>query len=257
MRLPLLDVENGEARSGSQERQPIRNAAAVTWAVAGSLSGLLMLGCVMRLNAVPAANLDVDELSQASMFDAADLGDTALGMSLSGRQATSRQILVPFRHPPRYQSPLLQRQHIPGGLAPASLWSVDGPHVNRMFVAAEADQKALIASRTKLIIQMEENPCIIYSSTAECPSSAEVQKVLDEYGAKYGVIELDKRPDGDELQAALTQAVPQLDSLPAVFVDGEYLGGLDGGGLGGVKALHDKGVLKKMLLDVGCLKPDR
>ena len=46
-------------------------------------------------------------------------------------------------------------------------------------------------------------------------------------------------------------------SVPAVFAAGEYLGGCNDGGMGGVLTLHKEGRLKPLLQKAGSVAADR
>lgn len=63
--------------------------------------------------------------------------------------------------------------------------------------------------------------------------------MFDKLGKKYTAIELDKRDDGDEIQAILGE-ITGAKTVPRVFVKGECLGGGSD-----VKALYEKGELQK------------
>ena len=76
--------------------------------------------------------------------------------------------------------------------------------------------------------------------------------MLDTYGAKYTVVELNEVEGGYPLRAELAAREGRT-SVPALFVNGVFVGGCNDGGLGGVITLDTKAELKPMLAAAGCL----
>ena len=72
------------------------------------------------------------------------------------------------------------------------------------------------------------------------------RQVLDGYGAEYRVVELNEVQDGYALRAELADLTGRT-SVPAVFIGGEFVGGCNDGGLGGVMTLDKAGKLQPML----------
>lgn len=68
------------------------------------------------------------------------------------------------------------------------------------------------------------------------------------------MIELNEVEDGKGLRVELAEKIGRT-SVPAVFVKGEFVGGCNDGGMGGVLTLDRAGELKPMLQKAGCLKP--
>ena len=77
-------------------------------------------------------------------------------------------------------------------------------------------------------------------------SSPLARQVLDGYGAEYRVVELNEVQDGYALRAELADLTGRT-SVPAVFIGGEFVGGGNDGGLGGVMTLDKAGKLQPML----------
>jgi len=73
-------------------------------------------------------------------------------------------------------------------------------------------------------------------------------------GAIYTCVELDEAEDGFAIRTEL-EAIVGRSSVPAVFVGGEFVGGANDGGLGGVLTLHAKGQLAPLLMRSGSLSP--
>lgn len=78
------------------------------------------------------------------------------------------------------------------------------------------------------------------------------KQLLDSYGASYEVIELNEVPQGYALRAEMAKVTGRT-SVPALFVGGEFVGGCNDGGLGGVVPLAKSGKLKPMLSAAGAL----
>jgi len=71
-------------------------------------------------------------------------------------------------------------------------------------------------------------------------------------GAKYTALELDQIEDGYPLRAELAAKTGRT-SVPAVFVGGEFAGGCNDGGMGGVVSLDRQGKLRTLLTEAGAL----
>ena len=75
---------------------------------------------------------------------------------------------------------------------------------------------------------------------------------MDGYGAKYTVVELDTAEGGYALRAELAELTGRT-SVPALYIGGEFVGGCNDGGLGGVMTLERDGRLKPMLAAAGAV----
>ena len=71
-------------------------------------------------------------------------------------------------------------------------------------------------------------------------------------GAKYSVVELNEVDGGYALRAELAKETGRT-SVPALYVGGQFVGGCNDAGLGGVMTLERAGTLKPMLADAGAL----
>jgi len=89
------------------------------------------------------------------------------------------------------------------------------------------DAPVLVASQLEEAIQQTtaSNEVVIYSKSW-CPYCAQCKALFDEMSQPYTAIELDKREDGEQLQAALL-ALTQQRTVPNVFVAGQHVGGND------------------------------
>lgn len=106
-------------------------------------------------------------------------------------------------------------------------------------------------TRAELDALIADNPVMVFSFTT-CPFCLRAKQLLDGMGANYKAVELDAVPGGFAYRAELAQRTGRT-SVPAVFIGGEFAGGCNDGGLGGVVALDNQGKLRPMLSKVGAL----
>lgn len=67
---------------------------------------------------------------------------------------------------------------------------------------------------------------IMMFSKSYCPFCTKAKKALDDVGAVYAVMELDKRQDCNEIQDLMGKMTGAR-SVPRVFIDGKFVGGGD------------------------------
>nr|ACL28161.1 hypothetical protein [Dunaliella viridis] len=70
-----------------------------------------------------------------------------------------------------------------------------------------------------------EHKCVVFSKT-HCPFCAKAKSALKQFTSQFTVIELDARPDGDEIQDVLKEMTGGR-SVPRVFIGGKFIGGGD------------------------------
>lgn len=70
--------------------------------------------------------------------------------------------------------------------------------------------------------------------------------MLDEKNAKYTAIELDKDEDGKAIRAELGDILGRT-SVPAIWIDGTFIGGCNDGPMGGLNTLNESSKLDDML----------
>ena len=75
---------------------------------------------------------------------------------------------------------------------------------------------------------------------------------MDAKGVKYTVVELDEVPDGPALRAEMGGLVGRT-SVPAIWIDGAFVGGCNDGPMGGVVSLDAKGELDTLLAAAGAM----
>jgi glutaredoxin 3 len=88
---------------------------------------------------------------------------------------------------------------------------------------------------------------VVFSKTT-CPFCLKAKQALNEEGAVYEVIELDKKDNMIAIQDAL-QMVSNRRTVPNVFIKGVSIGGGDD-----TVAKHNSGELRQLLIDAGALK---
>ncbi|KAJ1457794.1 thioredoxin-like protein [Pelagophyceae sp. CCMP2097] len=104
------------------------------------------------------------------------------------------------------------------------------------FDAAQVD--------ARLDAEIAASGVVMFSFTS-CPFCKKAKELLDAKGAKYTVLELDLDSDGAALRARLGRKTGRT-SVPAVWIDGTYVGGLNDGEPG-LQPLETAGKLDQML----------
>ncbi|KAI5670977.1 hypothetical protein M9H77_11341 [Catharanthus roseus] len=101
----------------------------------------------------------------------------------------------------------------------------------------------------KLRVLASGNPVVIFSMSGCCMCHV-VKQLLFGLGVGPTVVELDLDAAGSEIHSLLFQLARkgQRQSLPAVFVGGKFLGGIET-----VMACHINGTLVPLLKDAGAL----
>ena len=115
-------------------------------------------------------------------------------------------------------------------------------------MAGDYDEKVIQARIDSLV---SENPVLMLSFTT-CPFCVKAKEILG--SSKYTIVELDVDPDGKAIRAELGNKIGRT-SVPAIWIDGEYMGGCNDGGViySGLSGLQRDGTLKSRLEAVGAL----
>jgi glutaredoxin 3 len=108
-----------------------------------------------------------------------------------------------------------------------------------------------VQTRAEIDSMLAANPAVVFSFTT-CPFCIKAKQLLDETGASYKAVELNVIPNGYALRAELAGMTGRT-SVPAVFIKGQFAGGCNDGGMGGVITLNSQGRLRTMLADAGAL----
>lgn len=69
---------------------------------------------------------------------------------------------------------------------------------------------------------------------------------MDDLNVKYTVVELDEVPDGKALRAEMANIIDRT-SVPAIWIDGTFIGGCNDGPKGGIVKLQQSGELVPLL----------
>jgi glutaredoxin 3 len=78
------------------------------------------------------------------------------------------------------------------------------------------------------------------------------KELLDGMKAKYTVVELDTDPDGKAIRAEMADFVGRT-SVPAIWIQGQFVGGCNDGPMGGLMKLSETGELDRLLKTAGAL----
>ena len=105
--------------------------------------------------------------------------------------------------------------------------------------------------RQKIDTYVNNNPVLMFSFTT-CPFCIKAKAILDEKGAKYTVVELDQEKDGKAIRAEMGELLGRT-SVPAIWIEKQFVGGCNDGPLGGVNGLESKGKLDAMLKSAGAI----
>ena len=115
-------------------------------------------------------------------------------------------------------------------------------------VAGEFDADAVDAA---IEAEVSRGGVLMYSFTS-CPFCKKAKELLDDKGASYVVVELDELSDGAARRARLGARTGRT-SVPAIFIDGSYIGGLNDGSPG-LAPLDAAGELVPRLKGAGALR---
>lgn len=91
---------------------------------------------------------------------------------------------------------------------------------------------------------VESNSVVMFSFTS-CPFCKKAKDKLDSLGTKYASIELDEDPLGPAIRARLGERTGRT-SVPSIWINQEYIGGLNDGNPG-LLPLEDQGLLSQKL----------
>ncbi len=107
------------------------------------------------------------------------------------------------------------------------------------------------AVRSKIDNLISDNAVLMFSFTT-CPFCIKAKAILDEKGAKYTVVELDQVADGKAIRAEMGDMLGRT-SVPAIWIQGTFVGGCNDGPMGGVNTLNSNNQLDGMLKAAGAI----
>eukprot|EP00618_Florenciella_parvula_P039845 CAMPEP_0119536136 /NCGR_PEP_ID=MMETSP1344-20130328/49035_1 /TAXON_ID=236787 /ORGANISM="Florenciella parvula, Strain CCMP2471" /LENGTH=146 /DNA_ID=CAMNT_0007578053 /DNA_START=36 /DNA_END=476 /DNA_ORIENTATION=+ len=102
--------------------------------------------------------------------------------------------------------------------APQSSPNPARPRGGKLY-AAEGEPAAVVSGAVL------DNDVMVFSKST-CPFCKKTKTLLDGLGIDYGLIELNERDDGPDIQLELAMATGQR-TVPNVFVKGHHVGGND------------------------------
>ena len=109
-------------------------------------------------------------------------------------------------------------------------------------LAGDYDAAAIRARIDGLI---QDNSVLMLSFTT-CPYCLKAKEVLDQKAAKYTVVELDQDSDGKAIRAELGDVIGRT-SVPAIWINQQFVGGCNDGPMGGIVSLNKSGELDGLL----------
>lgn len=111
--------------------------------------------------------------------------------------------------------------------------------------AGEYDQDAF---KKRIQKQIDEHNVLIFG-LSDCPYCKEAKDLLSENDVKFMAREFDTLPNDQwALRSELAKILDGRTEVPAIFIKGKFVGGLNDGGSGGLKAILDEeGKLEEML----------
>eukprot|EP01083_Nonionella_stella_P117843 351578_1 len=90
-------------------------------------------------------------------------------------------------------------------------------------------------------------------TTSSCPFCVRAIALMKETGATYKEIQLDRDSEGSAIRAELKVRTGKT-SVPSIWIGGEWVGGLNDGGIGGLATMKAQGKLDSMLKNAGALQ---
>jgi len=111
------------------------------------------------------------------------------------------------------------------------------------------------ASTRALLDSYIATPGVMMLSFTTCPYCIKAKEVLNSKGAKYEVVELNIIPEGKAIRAVMADVIGRT-SVPAVFIDGVFVGGCNDGPsaeYNGLVKLDQAGKLDAMLAKAGAV----
>jgi len=109
-------------------------------------------------------------------------------------------------------------------------------------LAGPYDEEAI---RTKITSYIENEP-VLMLSFVKWPFCVKAKAILNEKNISYKVIELDVEEDGNAIRAEMANLIGRT-SVPAIWINQQFVGGCNDGPMGGLVKLDESGELDKML----------
>jgi len=113
-------------------------------------------------------------------------------------------------------------------------------------LAGEYDVDATKTKLNNLISGTDSNNKVCMFSFTTWPFCIKAKAILDDRSIGYTVVELNEVDDGKALRAEMANLLGRT-SVPAIFIDGTFIGGCNDGPMGGIVKLAESGKLDEML----------
>uniref|UniRef100_A0A7S0HD74 Glutaredoxin domain-containing protein n=1 Tax=Hanusia phi TaxID=3032 RepID=A0A7S0HD74_9CRYP len=110
-----------------------------------------------------------------------------------------------------------------------------------------SSSKGVMVTAESIAKQAIESNTVVIFSKSYCPFCMKAKNVLESLNAKYEVLELDLRDDGNAIQDVLN-TLSGGRSVPRVFVKGKFIGGGDD-----MVSKKESGELQQILQEAGAL----
>ena len=115
-------------------------------------------------------------------------------------------------------------------------------------LAGDYDKSAIQAQLNTYITKNK----VLMLSFVKWPFCIRAKGVLNDLGIKYTVVELDEVEDGKAIRAEMADLIGRT-SVPAIWIDGDFIGGCNDGPTGGLLKLYESGELKTLLANARAL----
>lgn len=119
------------------------------------------------------------------------------------------------------------------------------------LVKSLAGEYDAVAVQKKMNSLINDSPVLMFSFTT-WPYCVQAKAILDEKGATYTVLELDTEEDGKAIRAEMGDMLGRT-SVPAVWIEGTFIGGCNDGPMGGINGLNSSNKLDAMLKSAGAI----
>jgi len=119
-------------------------------------------------------------------------------------------------------------------------------------LAGDYDREATRAKLNAYIDNSQKG--VLMLSFTTWPFCVKAKKLLDDKGVQYTAVELDVAADGKAIRAEMGDVIGRT-SVPAIWIDGEFIGGCNDGpeGYGGLITMENNGKLNGLLKSTGVL----
>lgn len=111
-------------------------------------------------------------------------------------------------------------------------------------IAGDYDEQKVTKQLDSYIASSKKGVTMLSFET--CPFCVKARQALDARGIKYDDVMIDKLPDGKFLRVEMGKRFGQT-SVPAIWINEDFVGGCNNGGMGGLMPLMANGKLDELL----------